>query len=51
MSKKWREKLHNAFFEHHTPTGKIFDIFLLCMIILSITIVILDSVSRITCKA
>jgi voltage-gated potassium channel len=44
MSKKWRHKLHDAFFEHHTPTGKFFDIFLLLMIVASITVVMLDSV-------
>ena len=44
MSNKWRHKLHDAFFEHHSPTGRVVDIFLLSMIIASITVVMLDSV-------
>jgi len=43
MKEKWRHRLHDAFFEHETRTGKIFDIFLLVMILSSITIVMLDS--------
>jgi voltage-gated potassium channel len=46
MEKKWRHRLHDAFFEHETPSGKTVDIFLLLMIFLSITVVMLDSVSR-----
>ena len=45
MSKKWRHKLHEAFFEHHTPTGRAVDIFFLVMILGSIVIVMMDSVS------
>lgn len=44
MKQKWKDKLHDAFFEHHSPTGKAFDIFFLVMILLSITVVMLDSV-------
>lgn len=44
MPKKWREKLHDALFEHHTPSGKVFDVTFLILIIGSITIVMLDSV-------
>ncbi len=44
MSKKWRHKLHEAFFEHHSPTGRILDIFFLLMIVGSIAVVMLDSV-------
>lgn len=40
----WRHRLHDAFFEHHTRSGRLLDIFLLLMIIASITIVMLDSV-------
>ncbi len=43
MSKKWREKLNEAFFEADTPLGKLFDIFMLVMILASITVVLLDS--------
>jgi voltage-gated potassium channel len=45
MSNKWRHKLHEAFFEHHTPTGRAVDIFFLFMILASIVVVMLDSVS------
>jgi voltage-gated potassium channel len=44
IRKKWRHKLHEAFFEHHTPTGRAVDIFLLLVILASIVIVMLDSV-------
>lgn len=44
MSKKWRQKWFEAVFEHHTRSGKIFDIVLLLMIVGSITVVLLDSV-------
>ncbi len=50
MNQKWRHKLHDAFFEHHTPTGRFFDIFLLVMILGSITIVMLDSVPSLHAK-
>lgn len=50
MSTKWRHKLHDAFFEHETPTGKIFDIFLLVMILSSITVVMLDSMPSLHVK-
>jgi voltage-gated potassium channel len=43
--KRWRDKLHEAFFEHHTPTGRAVDIFFLFMILASIVVVMLDSVS------
>ncbi len=45
MGKKWRHKLHEAFFEHHTQTGRAVDVFFLIMILASIVIVMLDSVS------
>src|SRR5450432_4142145 len=45
IKKKWRHKLHEAFFEHHTPTGRAVDIFFLIMILASIVVVMLDSVS------
>jgi voltage-gated potassium channel len=50
MSNKLRHKLHDAFFEHHTPSGRVFDVFLLIMIIASITIVMLDSVPALHVK-
>jgi voltage-gated potassium channel len=44
MKIKVRQKLYDAFFEHHTPTGKITDIALLLLIFASIVVVMLDSV-------
>ena len=40
----WRSKLHDTIYESNTTAGKIFDIALLLLIILSIVIVILDSI-------
>ncbi|HPG12061.1 MAG TPA: ion transporter [Chitinophagaceae bacterium] len=50
MKDKLRRKLHQAFFEHSTPTGKAFDIFLMIMILTSITIVMLDSMPSLHVK-
>ncbi|HMU47388.1 MAG TPA: ion transporter [Chitinophagaceae bacterium] len=50
MSTKWRHRLHDAFFEHQTPTGKIFDIFLLVMILSSISVVMMDSMPSLHAK-
>jgi len=44
---KWREKLHEVIYEADTPAGKLFDIILLIAIILSLILVMLDSVSSI----
>ncbi|HMJ46180.1 MAG TPA: ion transporter [Ferruginibacter sp.] len=41
--KSWRPRLHEIIYESATLAGKIFDIILLCFIISSIAIVILDS--------
>jgi len=43
----WRLKLHEIIFEADTPLGKLFDIVLLILILLSITAVVLDSVEPI----
>jgi voltage-gated potassium channel len=43
----WREKLFNVIFEADTPAGKAFDIALLILILLSIGIVMLQSVKSI----
>lgn len=40
----WRGKLHEVIYESHTPAGKAFDIALLICIVLSIVVVMLDSV-------
>ena len=40
----WKDKLHEIIYEADTPTGKIFDIALLFAILLSIVLVMLESV-------
>ena len=40
----WRSKLHEIIFEADTPAGKAFDIALLWAIILSVLVVVLESV-------
>ena len=41
---KVRLKIHEIIFEADTPMGKLFDIILLVMILLSVTVVMLESV-------
>ncbi len=43
----WREKLHEIIYEADTPAGKWFDVILIIVIILSLILVMLDSVSSI----
>lgn len=43
----WREKIHEIIFEADTPLGKFFDVSLIIIILLSVTAVMLDSMSRI----
>jgi voltage-gated potassium channel len=40
----WRHKLHEVIYESHTTAGKAFDVVLLIFIVLSIVVVMLDSV-------
>ena len=42
----WRKKLHDIIFEADTFAGKAFDVILIGAIILSVIVVVLDSVSR-----
>lgn len=46
----WRSKLHEIIYEADTPTGKIFDVTLLFLIILSIILVMLESVCDSGCS-
>ena len=46
----WRDRLHTIIFEADTPAGKAFDVALLVAILLSITVVMLDSVQDIRFK-
>lgn len=48
--KKWRHKLHEIIYEADTPLGKAFDIVLLILIILSVVLVMLESVPEIDAK-
>lgn len=41
---KWQDQLHEVIYESEKPAGKLFDIVLLAMIVLSILVVMLDSV-------
>ena len=41
---KVKSKIHGIIFEADTPMGKLFDILLLVMILLSVTVVMLESV-------
>ncbi len=43
----WQQKLHEIIFEADTPKGKVFDIFLIFTILLSVIAVMLDSVKSI----
>ncbi|MBX2829500.1 MAG: ion transporter [Flavobacteriaceae bacterium] len=46
----WRKKLHDIIYEADTPAGKVFDVILLVLIILSVVFVMLESVSSIDAK-
>jgi voltage-gated potassium channel len=43
----WRQKLHEVIFESDTPAGKLFDVLLLIAIVLSVIVVMLESVRSI----
>ena len=47
---KWKEKLHEIIYEADTPAGKFFDVALLIVIILSIILVMLESVAAYNLK-
>ena len=44
---RWRHKLHEIIFEADTPAGKLFDVLLIFSIVISVVLVMLDSVSGI----
>ncbi|HMQ29756.1 MAG TPA: ion transporter [Chloroflexaceae bacterium] len=46
----WRRRLHTIIFEADTPAGKTFDIFLLVCILVSVVVVMLDSVGAIRAR-
>ena len=43
----WRERLHEIIYEADTPAGKLFDLALIVCILLSVLIIMLDSVKKI----
>lgn len=45
-ARSWQSKLHEVIYESHTKAGKAFDITLLAFILISITVVMLDSVAE-----
>jgi voltage-gated potassium channel len=48
--KPWQNKMHEVIYEADTPAGKLFDIILLIVIVISITVVMLESVPSISVK-
>jgi voltage-gated potassium channel len=46
----WRRRLYNIIFEADTKSGRTFDIALVCAIVVSITVVVLDSVPAINAR-
>ena len=43
----WRKRVHEIIFEANTPAGKAFDVLLMALIVLSVIVVMLDSVAEI----
>ncbi|MGY5351344.1 ion transporter [Wenyingzhuangia sp. IMCC45533] len=43
-SKNWKQKLHEIIYEADTPAGKLFDIILLILILISVLVVMLETV-------
>ena len=48
--KSWKEKVHEVIYEADTPAGKLFDVILLLVILLSILLVMLESIESIGTK-
>ncbi len=46
----WRKKLHDIIYEADTPLGKLFDVILLILIVLSVVFVMLESVASFDAK-
>ena len=44
--KHWKSRLHTVIFESHTRAGKMFDVVLLILILLSISVVLIDSMAE-----
>jgi len=50
FKKTWRSNLHEIIYEADTPSGKVFDVILLIVILLSIIFVMLESIGSIDAK-
>lgn len=50
ISSKWRRKVHEIIYEADTPAGKLFDIVLLIIIIISLILVMMESVPSLGAK-
>ncbi len=46
----WRHRLHSVIFEAETPAGKLFDVVLLIVIVLSVLVAMLESVTAVRVK-
>ena len=46
----WKSKIHEVIYEADTPAGKIFDVILLILILLSVALVMLESVANMQIK-
>lgn len=49
-TQNWRDQLHEIIFEADTPAGKLFDVVLIWSIIISVAVVLLDSVASVRMK-
>ena len=49
-SSKWRERIHRIIYEADTPAGKLFDVILLILILISVLMVMLESVPALGSK-
>jgi len=49
-SARWRSRLHEIIFEADTPVGKFFDLVLILSILLSVLVVMLDSITRLNLR-
>jgi voltage-gated potassium channel len=47
LKPNWRDRLHEIIFEADTPVGKLFDVVLIWSIIISVVVVLLDSVATV----
>lgn len=46
----WRDRFHEVIFEADTPAGKLFDVVLLVLIVLSVAAVVLESIAAVSAR-